>query len=85
MQAAMMSSCSALSGTAIHAPSKAKSFAGSRPIAAGRKLAVRVAAEAPAAPGIETTGPNFAAKKDIQEIMDILPHRYAFYITFILR
>ena len=46
-----------------------------RPIPAGRKLAVRVNAEAPVAPGIETTGPNIKAMKDIQEIMDILPHR----------
>jgi hypothetical protein len=43
------------------------------PIRNRRSVAAR--AEAPAAPGIETTGPNFTASKDIQEIMDILPHR----------
>lgn len=47
-----------------------------RSVPVGRKLAVRVSAEAPAAKGIETTGPNFTANKDIQAIMDILPHRY---------
>lgn len=78
MHAAMLSSCSALGGAAIqrsNASAKVKVSAGCRPVSAGRQLAVRVAAEAPAAPGIETTGPNFKATKEIQEIMDILPHR----------
>lgn len=43
------------------------------------RIATRIAAEA--APesvgsGIEKQGPNMTALKDIQEIMDILPHRY---------
>lgn len=31
-------------------------------------------------PGIETQGPNLTAMKEIQEIMDILPHRYPFLL-----
>ena len=31
--------------------------------------------------GIETTGPNMKAMKEIQEIMDILPHRYPFLLV----
>jgi len=54
-------------------PSSAKSV---HNVSVGRNLAVHVSAEAPAAKGIETTGPNFTANKDIQAIMDILPHRY---------
>jgi hypothetical protein len=37
------------------------------------RIAVRAEAETPA--GIEVTGPNLKALKDVQEIMDILPHR----------
>ncbi len=37
-------------------------------------VVVRAEGEA-AASGIETQGPNFKPLKDIQEIMDILPHR----------
>jgi hypothetical protein len=77
MHAAMMSSKASMGGAAVvqrtNAPSNA-TFVRNAP--AGRKLAVRVSAEAPAAKGIETTGPNFTANKDIQAIMDILPHRY---------
>ena len=40
-----------------------------------RRAAVRVVAEAEAPAGIETKGPNMKALKDIQEIMNILPHR----------
>lgn len=32
-------------------------------------------------PGIETQGQNFPALKDIQQIMDILPHRYPFLLV----
>ena len=31
--------------------------------------------------GIETQGPNMTAMKEIQEIMDILPHRYPFLLV----
>lgn len=31
--------------------------------------------------GIETQGPNMTALKEIQEIMDILPHRYPFLLV----
>jgi 3-hydroxyacyl-[acyl-carrier-protein] dehydratase len=31
--------------------------------------------------GIETKGPNMTALKEIQEIMDILPHRYPFLLV----
>lgn len=37
-------------------------------------MVVRAEGEA-AGSGIETKGPNFKPLKDIQEIMDILPHR----------
>ena len=74
----MISSCSALSGAPVHctnACAKVKVSAGCRSVSSGRRLSVRVTAEAAASPGIETTGPNIKAAKDIQEIMDILPHR----------
>lgn len=77
MHSAMMSSKTSMTGAAVvqstNVPSNAKFV---RNVPAERKLAVRVSAEAPAAKGIETTGPNFTANKDIQAIMDILPHRY---------
>jgi 3-hydroxyacyl-[acyl-carrier-protein] dehydratase len=38
------------------------------------------ATDAPPTSGIEKTGPNLKALKDIQEIMDILPHRYPFLL-----
>ena len=73
----MMSSKTSMTGAAAiqrtNVPSNTR-FVRNAP--AGRKMAVRVTAEAPAAKGIETTGPNFTANKDIQAIMDILPHRY---------
>lgn len=40
------------------------------------RCTVQVRAEAPATSGIEKSGPNFTALKDIEEIMKILPHRY---------
>lgn len=43
------------------------------------RVAVRAEAETPA--GIEVTGPNLKALKDVQEIMDILPHRYPFLLV----
>lgn len=46
-----------------------------KPVAARRACAVRVRAEAPVPAGIEKSGPNMKALKEIQEIMDILPHR----------
>jgi hypothetical protein len=77
MHAGMMSSKTSMAGSAVvqstNVPTNAKFV---RNVSFGRKLAVRVSAEAPAAKGIETTGPNFTANKDIQAIMDILPHRY---------
>lgn len=39
-------------------------------------MVARAEGEAPFA-GVEKTGPNIAALKDIQAIMDILPHRCA--------
>lgn len=36
--------------------------------------------EVPATSGVETSGPNMKPLKDIQEIMDILPHRYPFLL-----
>ncbi|KAH7617341.1 hypothetical protein Ndes2526B_g07945 [Nannochloris sp. 'desiccata'] len=78
----MMSSKTSMTGAAVvqstNVPSNAKFV---RNVPAERKLAVRVSAEAPAAKGIETTGPNFTANKDIQAIMDILPHRYPFLLV----
>jgi hypothetical protein len=45
--------------------------------AAPRRHSLKVSAEAPVAEasGIEKSGPNMKAVKEIQEIMDILPHR----------
>lgn len=31
--------------------------------------------------GVETQGPNFTPLKDIQAIMDVLPHRYPFLLV----
>jgi hypothetical protein len=77
MSSKLQSSKTSMTGAAVvqrtNVPSNVKFV---RNVPAGRKLAVRVSAEAPAAKGIETTGPNFTANKDIQAIMDILPHRY---------
>lgn len=45
---------------------------------ASRKVAVKVVADAAAAPvtsGVEKSGPNFPAAKDIDAIMKTLPHR----------
>lgn len=56
------------------ASSKKLSPAISRPAAARKAVRVRAEGEA-AAPGLETKGQNFEALKDIQEIMNILPHR----------
>jgi 3-hydroxyacyl-[acyl-carrier-protein] dehydratase len=39
------------------------------------------AAAAPSEARIEKSGPNMKALKDIQEIMDILPHRYPFLLV----
>ncbi|KAL4444975.1 hypothetical protein ABPG77_004025 [Micractinium sp. CCAP 211/92] len=50
------------------------------PKRARRAVAVRAEGEA-AGTGIETKGPNMKALKDIQEIMDILPHRYPFLLV----
>jgi hypothetical protein len=47
----------------------------SRTIALSRRYPVQVKAEATENTGIEKTGPNFKALKEIQEIMEILPHR----------
>mmetsp|Transcript_23401 Transcript_23401/g.59903 ORF Transcript_23401/g.59903 Transcript_23401/m.59903 type:complete len:207 (-) Transcript_23401:353-973(-) len=56
-----------------------------RPV--GRCAAVKVVAEAPApaaAPakvGTEKTGPNFKALRDVNQIMQTLPHRYPFLLV----
>jgi hypothetical protein len=56
-------------------PSFKASFGAPKRCNPAGRCAVRVRAEAPAPGGIETTGPNMTALKDVQEIMDILPHR----------
>lgn len=50
-----------------------------RPMRAARapKLNGSVGEAPTASLAVEKSGPNFKAKKDIQEIMDILPHRCA--------
>ncbi|KAI3438391.1 hypothetical protein D9Q98_000823 [Chlorella vulgaris] len=50
--------------------------------AVSRRAAVVVRAEGEASgPGLEAQGPNMTALKDVQEIMDILPHRYPFLLV----
>jgi 3-hydroxyacyl-[acyl-carrier-protein] dehydratase len=46
-----------------------------------RCVLVRAKADADAPKGIETTGPNMTPLKDIQAIMDVLPHRYPFLLV----
>ncbi|KAG2436971.1 hypothetical protein HXX76_006486 [Chlamydomonas incerta] len=65
----------------------------SRPPAAPRSVAVRparkvaIVVRADAAPeaakpvGVEKTGPNFKALRDINQIMQTLPHRYPFLLV----
>ena len=76
MQAAAVITPSSKSGILRgQAPLKATAFAAAKPMAARRSAAVQVRAEAPTTSGVEKSGPNMKALKDIQEIMDILPHR----------
>lgn len=58
-----------------HAPRKATGCGALKSAVARTVRAVTVRAEAPATSGIEKSGPNMKALKEIQEIMEILPHR----------
>jgi hypothetical protein len=75
MQSVVLASSAAVAGVQRRAASQQLSHAVARP-AVRRRASVAVRAEGEAKPaGLETQGPNMKPLKDIQEIMDILPHR----------
>ncbi|PSC73775.1 beta-hydroxyacyl-ACP dehydratase [Micractinium conductrix] len=80
MQTALCLSSSAVAGRSP-AIKQQRNAAIARPAAARRAVMVRAEGEAEAPKGVEKQGPNMKALKDIQEIMDILPHRFPFLLV----
>lgn len=67
--------CTSVPKMVAQSPSTHNRAHGARGTRCVVKRSVKVMASSET-PGIETTGPNMKALKEIQEIMDILPHRY---------
>ncbi|KAL4447994.1 hypothetical protein ABPG75_005213 [Micractinium tetrahymenae] len=73
-------SSSAVVGQRRAVPQQRSHAIATAPMRSRRAVAVRAEGEA-AGSGIETKGPNMKALKDIQEIMNILPHRFPFLLV----